>query len=269
MTSGQAKTIKARAVAAPSRDGSATASAATRSGLTKTKSLSALWQVGIATPSAVHLGVYYRVDRQSVVDLQAAIFDSGAVYVSANVHAGWEVKPYTGTIKHRTLPVIEASVVGYGGHAFALVGYNEIGFIVQNSWGEKWAARGFAVLPYEDWAVNGTDAWVMGLGAPVQRLQQRQYFVKHNDGIAGNAARSAIIGPAHAKSKTTAETWSEQETYWHTIVTGNDVQIINRLPHVRDEKDNVAWAAYEQPRNGFENTPAAASGASPSTPMAA
>ncbi len=198
------------------------------------------------------LGVYYRVDRQSVVDLQAAIFDSGAVYVSANVHAGWEVKPYKGIIRHRTLPVIEASAVGYGGHAFALVGYNEIGFIVQNSWGEKWAARGFAVLPYEDWAVNGTDAWVMGLGAPVQRLQQRQYFVKHNDGIAGSAARSALIGPAHAKSKTTAESWSEQETYWHTIVTGNDAQIINRLPHVRDEKDNVAWAAYEQPRQWFK-----------------
>lgn len=166
------------------------------------------------------LGVYYRVDRQSVVDLQAAIFDSGAVYVSANVHAGWEVKPYKGAIKHKTLPVIEASVAGYGGHAFALVGYNEIGFIVQNSWGEKWGARGFAVLPYEDWGVNGTDAWVMGLGAPVQRLQQRQYFVEHNDGIAGN-----------------------------------DGQIINRLPHVRDEKDNVAWAAYEQPRKWFQKHP--------------
>jgi hypothetical protein len=38
------------------------------------------------------LGVYYRVDKQSVVDMQAAIFNTGGIYVSANVHSGWEVK---------------------------------------------------------------------------------------------------------------------------------------------------------------------------------
>ncbi len=198
------------------------------------------------------LGVYYRVERDSVVDLQAAIFDTGAVYVSANVHAGWEVKTYKGIIKHKTLPVVEASAQGYGGHAFALVGYNETGFIVQNSWGEKWAARGFAVLPYEDWVVNGTDAWVVGLGAPVQRLQQRQYFVKHSDGIAGNIAQSGMIRSAQAQSIESINTWSEQNAYWHTVVTGNDGHIINRLPQVEDEKDNVAWATYEQPRNWFQ-----------------
>ncbi len=37
------------------------------------------------------LGVYYRVDVRSVVDLQAAIFQNGAVYVSATVHEGWAV----------------------------------------------------------------------------------------------------------------------------------------------------------------------------------
>lgn len=201
------------------------------------------------------LGVYYRVDRQSVVDLQAAIFDTGAVYASANVHAGWSVKPHKGAIKHKTLPVIEASAEGYGGHAFALVGYNEVGFIVQNSWGKKWGARGFAVLPYEDWVVNGTDAWVVGLGVPVQKLQQRQYFVVHNDGLAGNVARSGLIGPAQAKSKESVDSWSEQDAYWHTVVTGNDGHIINRLPQVKDERDNVAWTAYEQPRKWFqENT---------------
>lgn len=36
------------------------------------------------------LGVYYRVDKSSVVDLQAALNDIGAVYVSANVHDGWD-----------------------------------------------------------------------------------------------------------------------------------------------------------------------------------
>ena len=198
------------------------------------------------------LGVYYRVERDSVVDLQAAIFDTGAVYVSANVHAGWEIKPHRGSIKHKTLPVVEASAEGYGGHAFALVGYNDTGFIVQNSWGEKWGARGFAVLPYEDWVVNGTDAWVVGLGAPVQRIQQRQYFVKHSDGIAGNIARSGMVRTAQPKLNESVDVWSEQNAYWHTVVTGNDGHIINRLPQVKDEKDNVAWTTYEQPRNWFQ-----------------
>ena len=41
--------------------------------------------------------------------------------------------------------------------------------------------------------------------------------------------------------------WSEQEAYWHTIVTGNDGYVINRLPHVANEADNVAWVGREQP----------------------
>ena len=44
------------------------------------------------------------------------------------------------------------------GHAFALVGYNAHGFIVQNSWGESWGNLGFAILGYDDWLDNGRDA---------------------------------------------------------------------------------------------------------------
>jgi len=51
-----------------------------------------------------------------------------------------------------------------GGHAFALVGYNKTGFVVQNSWGLVWGNCGFGVLPYEDWVKHGTDAWIAALG---------------------------------------------------------------------------------------------------------
>ena len=37
------------------------------------------------------LGVYYRVNRASVVDMQAAILEIGAIYVSADVHDGWGI----------------------------------------------------------------------------------------------------------------------------------------------------------------------------------
>ena len=53
-----------------------------------------------------------------------------------------------------------------GGHAFALVGFNRVGFVVQNSWGLRWGNCGFGVMPYEEWVKYGTDAWVAALGVP-------------------------------------------------------------------------------------------------------
>ncbi len=52
------------------------------------------------------------------------------------------------------------------GHAVAIVGYNENGFIVQNSWGQDWGEKGFAHLPYEDWMMNATDVRTAQLGVP-------------------------------------------------------------------------------------------------------
>lgn len=112
------------------------------------------------------LGVYYRVDKKSVVDMQAAIYEIGAVYVSADVHDGWALGPSAMPSGHDKLPRIASTTQKSGGHAFALVGFNERGFVVQNSWGAGWGASGFAVLPYEDWVTNATDAWAVALGVP-------------------------------------------------------------------------------------------------------
>ncbi|HTE14908.1 MAG TPA: C1 family peptidase, partial [Burkholderiales bacterium] len=121
----------------------------------------------------VTLGVYYRIDRKNIVDMQAAIFDVGAVYVSAEVHAGWD--PAKLMVKkgvapsHQTLPLIKfqrGKTKTDGAHAFALVGYNRDGFVVQNSWGADWGCGGFAILSYEDWLQTGMDAWAATLGVP-------------------------------------------------------------------------------------------------------
>src|SRR5439155_26724167 len=83
------------------------------------------WDVDAATG---RLGVYYRVDRDSVVDVQAAIADIGAVYVSAEVHDGWDVLTHArataAPASHAELPAIAAprNPGRRGGHAFALVG---------------------------------------------------------------------------------------------------------------------------------------------------
>ena len=120
---------------------------------------------------ACTLGVYYRVDMRSVVDMQAAIRQNGAIYVAATVHEGWAV-PTRKTLRgHADLVRIKAvpRPKETGGHAFALVGYNQSGFVVQNSWGVGWGSHGFALLPYEDWVMHGADAWVFTLGVPSQR----------------------------------------------------------------------------------------------------
>jgi C1A family cysteine protease len=39
----------------------------------------------------------------------------------------------------------------YGGHAVVLVGYNEDGFIVRNSWGHNWGNQGYSIYEYNDW----------------------------------------------------------------------------------------------------------------------
>jgi len=88
--------------------------------------------------------------------LQAAIYEVGAVYASARIHTGWQLES-----EQDCLPVIRRPVGGIhmGAHAFAIIGYETRGFIVQNSWGERWGYHGFGLLPYDDWAESALDAW--------------------------------------------------------------------------------------------------------------
>lgn len=103
----------------------------------------------------VTLGAYYRL-RPILSDYHAAITETGVIYASAAVHAGWE-NPVKGTIEARE---------GAQLHAFAIVGYDDEAFLVQNSWGRKWGRGGLARWLYKDWAANIQDAWVLQLGIP-------------------------------------------------------------------------------------------------------
>jgi len=46
-------------------------------------------------------------------------------------------------------PIDSKRVIGM--HSMCIVGYNADGFIIRNSWGEKWGNNGYCVFPYEDW----------------------------------------------------------------------------------------------------------------------
>lgn len=45
--------------------------------------------------------------------------------------------------------IIQIPAKTNGGHAILIIGWNETGFIIQNSWGESWGDHGTAILPYE------------------------------------------------------------------------------------------------------------------------
>jgi hypothetical protein len=185
------------------------------------------------------LGVYYRIDKKSVVDMQAAIREIGAIYVSARVHDGWDRVERKGTPRsHDDLPVIPpiADRKNVGGHAFALVGYNEKGFIAQNSWGETWGAGGFAVMPYSDWVAYGTDAWACALGVPqAEALQQHRIEALRWPSRSGRSLGFfdlSVRNPDNPPDDPWPidrdfdhkpyQPWSTAQAYSHTLVTGND-----------------------------------------------
>lgn len=46
-----------------------------------------------------------------------------------------------------------------GGHAVTLVGYNEKGFVIRNSWGSTWADKGYTEIPYQEFMNNCFECW--------------------------------------------------------------------------------------------------------------
>jgi hypothetical protein len=113
------------------------------------------------------LGAFYRINPYRLDDMQSAISELNVIVASAAIHNGWEEPTPLrkgGETIHTILPAINPKALG--GHAFALVGYNEAGFLVQNSWGTGWGEGGFATLPYEDWLDSAYDAWVARPGVP-------------------------------------------------------------------------------------------------------
>jgi hypothetical protein len=115
------------------------------------------------------LGAYYRMSLDVESDLQCALMDVGVLYASALTHAAWDALNMDVALDPATtpdeIPVIEClKGDDDGGHAFAIVGYTNKGFIVHNSWGPKWGRGGFAILTYSDWRQNAMDCWVMQLG---------------------------------------------------------------------------------------------------------
>jgi hypothetical protein len=112
------------------------------------------------------MGAYYRIDTNSIGDLQVALNDIRIIYASVVCHEGWDAGINVrskGEGVSWIIPIQKAKPSD-GGHAFIITGYTENGFIIQNSWGTDWGNKGLAILTYEDWLENAMDCWVAQLG---------------------------------------------------------------------------------------------------------
>ncbi|CAN5325483.1 hypothetical protein BH11PSE14_BH11PSE14_24180 [soil metagenome] len=128
------------------------------------------------------LGAYFRVNHKDLIAMHSAIAEVGILYATSSVHSGWDDVDESGQI------VQSDQIVG--GHAFAIVAYDEHGFWIQNSWGTGWGKRGFGRISYDDWLQNGTDVWVARLGSPVILRQPESMASAHARGSAQSAAYS-------------------------------------------------------------------------------
>jgi hypothetical protein len=223
------------------------------------------------------LGVYYRVEKDDVTAMMAALYEAGVLYVSANVHQGWALmrpnakkRPPVVFKSMSELPVIKWPAKPQGGHAFALIGYTYQGFIVQNSWSTDWGFSGFAILTFEDWLANGTDAWTVALGVPIEhgalsnspsaraRVDARSPF--RNALSSASAKREGVslfTASAPDLDRKGPPLLTMDQAYGLTIVMENNGSIGPRLTDVENVQAGVRRIVYESPRAWYDKLPAA------------
>lgn len=124
------------------------------------------------------LGAYFRVNHKELVSMHSALAEVGILFVTAWTHPLWLSPDENGCIPYEK----DLSIIG--GHAFAIVAYDERGFWIQNSWGTGWGKGGFARICYDDWLTNGLDVWAARLGVPIRlRLSDPEAFKDEPDEI--------------------------------------------------------------------------------------
>lgn len=80
-------------------------------------------------------------DANTIEDIKYAIYTYGPVLISVKWYNDYKVD------KNGVMYTSETGDHSY--HAMMAYGWNETGFLVQNSWGKLWGNKGRAVLPYQ------------------------------------------------------------------------------------------------------------------------
>ena len=100
------------------------------------------------TEELKHIASGFRIKGYAQVNtidgLKSALSKSGPCYIAVPVYH------YEGQI-WKPLPNLTELL---GAHAMTIVGYDDKGFIIRNSWGEDWGDNGYVIFPYEHWGMQ-------------------------------------------------------------------------------------------------------------------
>lgn len=101
---------------------------------------------------------------KTIEGLKQALYLYGPCLITVNVYnySNTLWKPNSG----------EKSV---GGHAMTVIGYNKVGFIIRNSWGDTWGDLGYTVMPYVDFKYI-KESWSTLDGDNTKLYKERNYL---------------------------------------------------------------------------------------------
>ena len=169
-------------------------------------------------------GPYWRIQPTDLRSMQDALARGYPLYACARLHEGWYrlYLPDSGGAVRRGPDDKDMSVT----HAFVIVGYDPQGFWIHNSFGEHWAEDGYALIPYDQWAEDGVEVWVVTPPAPPKR--------------------ASIVSPG---PPTPADPTATHRDMWrHLVVLGDDGRLAAGGPFAQDVgaiKTNV-WLFEER-----------------------
>lgn len=178
------------------------------------------WQDAVRRP----LGAYFRVNHRDLVAMHSALAEAKTLYATGLVHTGWEQVGPDGVVPYNGGEAI------LGGHAFAIVAYDEDGFWFQNSWGDDWGKDGFGRISYDDWLQHGTDVWVARLGAPVRLVSPRSTSSAFAD--AAQASRSYVYADLRPHVVSIGNDGMLQPGGTYGTTREEVVRIINEVPRI-------------------------------------
>ncbi len=157
---------------------------------------------------------YVRVDSADLDAIKWAIAERGVLFANSMLHEGWDKLGEDHVIPHNP------GDTSRGGHAFMLVGYDDRGFWIQNSWAESWGRDGCAVLTYEDWLENGMDVWLAEVD--VEGLERGEQLAA--GATVGDGSKLALF----------------QEMWPHVVVVGGDGRLTRHGSFSAPPEDLVA-----------------------------
>ena len=94
---------------------------------------------------------YYDLAKIHKIKSYAGIFDVGSLKKALSVNGPCYIAfPVYNFSDKMWLKENETNEI-QGGHAMTVVGYNSVGFIIRNTWGQNWGDDGYCLYAYSEW----------------------------------------------------------------------------------------------------------------------